>query len=74
MKDVLNEIKERLIENPEKLIELLENFGFEHINHRVNEIRCARGPSVHPHQSETAYQLRSRLLVNFPCRSPHRLP
>ena len=42
MKDVLNEIKERLVDNPEKLIELLENFGFEHINHRVNEIRCAR--------------------------------
>ena len=31
-------------------------------------------PSVHPHQSEVAYQLSSRLLVNLPCRSPHCLP
>lgn len=42
MKDVLNEIKEKLIENPDKIIELLENFGFEHINHRNTEIRFAR--------------------------------
>lgn len=39
---MLNEIKEMLIENPEKLAELLEDFGFEHINHRGNEIRFAR--------------------------------
>ena len=39
---MLNEIKTQLIENPEKLIELLENFGFEHINHRNTEIRFAR--------------------------------
>jgi hypothetical protein len=42
VKNVLNEIKERLIENPDKIIELLEEFGFEHINHRGNEIRFAR--------------------------------
>lgn len=42
---MLNEIKERLIDNPEKLIELLENFGFEHINHRGSEIRFARSDS-----------------------------
>lgn len=42
---MLNEIKERLIDNPEKLIELLENFGFEHINHRNTEIRFARSDS-----------------------------
>lgn len=39
---MLNEIKTQLIENPDKLIELLEEFGFEHINHRGNEIRLAR--------------------------------
>ena len=42
---MLNEIKERLIENPEKLVELLEDFGFEHINHRNTEIRFARSDS-----------------------------
>lgn len=39
---MLNKIKEQLIEQPEKLVELLESFGFEHINHRGNEIRFAR--------------------------------
>jgi hypothetical protein len=39
---VLNEIKEMLVDNPEKLVELLETFGFEHITHRGNEIRFAR--------------------------------
>ena len=39
---MLNKIKEQLIEQPERLVELLENFGFEHINHRGSEIRFAR--------------------------------
>ena len=39
---MLNRIKEMLIENPEKLVELLEEFGFEHIITRGNEIRFAR--------------------------------
>ena len=39
---MLNEIKTQLIDNPDKLVELLENFGFERINHRGNEIRFAR--------------------------------
>lgn len=39
---MLNEIKEQLINSPEKLVELLEDFGFERINHRGNEIRLAR--------------------------------
>ena len=39
---MLNKIKEQLIENPDKLIELLEYFSFEHINHRNTEIRFAR--------------------------------
>ena len=39
---MLNQIKEMLIDNPEKLIELLSDFGFEYINHRGNEIRFAR--------------------------------
>lgn len=42
---MLNEIKEKLIENPEKLVELLSDFGFEHINHRNTEIRFARSDS-----------------------------
>jgi hypothetical protein len=42
VKNVLNKIKEKLIENPEKLVELLSDFGFEHINHRGSEIRFAR--------------------------------
>lgn len=39
---MLNEIKTQLIENPDKLVELLEEFGFERIIHRGNEIRFAR--------------------------------
>ena len=39
---MLNKIKEQLIEQPEKLVDLLENFGFERINHRGSEIRFAR--------------------------------
>ena len=42
---MLNKIKEQLIEQPEKLIELLERFDFEHINHRGSEIRFARSDS-----------------------------
>lgn len=42
---MLNKIKETLIEQPEKLIELLEYFSFEHINHRGSEIRFARSES-----------------------------
>ena len=42
---MLNKIKEQLIEQPEKLIELLSDFGFEHINHRGSEIRFARSDS-----------------------------
>lgn len=42
---MLNKIKEQLIENPEKLVELLEEFSFEHINHRNTEIRFARSDS-----------------------------
>lgn len=42
---MLNKIKEQLIEQPEKLIELLEHFSFEHINHRGSEIRFARSDS-----------------------------
>lgn len=45
MKNVLNKIKEQLIEQPEKLVELLSDFGFEHINHRNTEIRFARSDS-----------------------------
>lgn len=42
---MLNEIKKQLLENPDKLIELLVDFGFEHINHRNTEIRFARSES-----------------------------
>ena len=47
---MLNKIKEQLIEQPEKLVELLASFGFEHINHRGSEVRFARdwqgGPNI----------------------------
>lgn len=39
---MLNKIKEMLIEQPDKLVDILSHFGFEHINHRGNEIRFAR--------------------------------
>ena len=39
---MLNKIKEQLVEQPEKLVDLLSHCGFEHINHRGNEIRFAR--------------------------------
>lgn len=39
---MLKKIKEQFIEQPEKLVELLEHFSFEHINHRGSEIRFAR--------------------------------
>lgn len=42
---MLDKIKEKLIENPEKIVELLSDFGFEHVNHRNAEIRCARSDS-----------------------------
>lgn len=42
---MLNKIKEQLIEQPEKLVKLLEHFSFEHINHRGSEIRFARSDS-----------------------------
>lgn len=45
VKNVLDKIKEQLIENPDKIVELLSDFGFEHINHRNTEIRFARSDS-----------------------------
>ena len=46
----ISDIKERLLEEPQKIAELLEHFGFEHISLRHNEIRCARdlngGPNI----------------------------
>ena len=42
---MLNEIKEQLIDSPDKIVELLDDFGFEHINHRNTEIRFARSDS-----------------------------
>lgn len=39
---MLNEIKTKLLENPENIVTLLENFGFEHITPRTTEIRFAR--------------------------------
>ena len=38
----ITDIKERLLKEPEKIVEILEHFGFEHINLRSNEIRFAR--------------------------------
>ena len=46
----ISDIKERLLEEPQKITELLEHFGFERISLRHNEIRCARdhegGPNI----------------------------
>lgn len=46
----ISDIKEKLLEEPQKITELLEHFGFEHISLRHNEIRCARdsdgGPNI----------------------------
>lgn len=38
----ITDIKERLLQEPDKIVELFEHFGFEHINLRLNEIRFAR--------------------------------
>ena len=46
----ISDIKNRLIEEPQKITELLEHYGFEHISLRHNEIRCSRdhegGPNI----------------------------
>jgi hypothetical protein len=46
----ISDIKEKLLEEPQKITELLEHYGFEHISLRHNEIRCARshegGPNI----------------------------
>lgn len=39
---MLTEIKERLIGDSNLLIQLLEEYGFEHITAKVSELRCAR--------------------------------
>lgn len=47
---MIQEIKEQLINNPENIVTLLEEFNFEHISLRSNEIRFARscdgGPNI----------------------------
>ena len=46
----ISDVKEKLLEEPEKIVELLETYNFEHISLRQNEIRCARnadgGPNI----------------------------
>lgn len=46
----ISDVKEKLLEEPEKIIELLETYNFEHISLRQNEIRFARsvegGPNI----------------------------
>lgn len=46
----ISDVKEKLLEDPEKIVELLESYGFEHISLRQNEIRFARnlegGPNI----------------------------
>lgn len=46
----ISDIKERLLEEPDKIVELLEEYSFERITLRQNEIRCARdsdgGPNI----------------------------
>lgn len=46
----ISDVKEKLLEEPEKIVELLETYNFEHISLRQNEIRFARnlegGPNI----------------------------
>ena len=42
---LITELKKQLIENPESICSLLEEFGFEHINIRGNNMRFARNNS-----------------------------
>ena len=46
----ISDVKEKLLEDPEKIVELLETYNFEHISLRQNEIRFARsvegGPNI----------------------------
>jgi len=41
----ITDIKERLLQEPEKIVEILEKYNFCHINHKPLEIRFARDPS-----------------------------
>lgn len=38
----ITDIKERLLQEPEKIVEILEKYNFCHINHKPSEIRFAR--------------------------------
>lgn len=41
----ITDIKERLLQEPEKIVEILEKYNFCHINHKPSEIRFARDQS-----------------------------
>ena len=46
----ISDVKEKLLEEPEKIVELLEEYNFCHINSKPQEIRCGRddkgGPNI----------------------------
>ena len=46
----ISDVKEKLLEDPEKIVELLEEYNFCHINSKPQEIRCGRddkgGPNI----------------------------
>ena len=46
----ISDVKARLLEEPEKIVELLEEYNFCHINSKPQEIRCSRddkgGPNI----------------------------
>lgn len=46
----ISDVKEKLLEEPEKIVELLEEYNFCHINSKPQEIRCSRddkgGPNI----------------------------
>jgi hypothetical protein len=48
VRDVLEEVKARLLENPEYIQHILETFGFDKVRIRNNEIRCAFEPGMNP--------------------------
>lgn len=45
---MLEEVKAKLLENPEYIQHILETFGFDKVRIRNNEIRCAFEPGMNP--------------------------
>lgn len=48
VKDVFEEVKEKLLEQPESIEHILDTFGFDKIKRNHREIRCAFEPGMNP--------------------------